>query len=81
MLAQGVCTGLGNGITFSSGLAVMSSCFAEKRALAIGMASGSSSTGGLIYPVVANQLLYRRAIGYGWTIQDIGLIMLATQIP
>ncbi|PYI11078.1 MFS general substrate transporter [Aspergillus sclerotiicarbonarius CBS 121057] len=80
-LAQAVCMGLGNGCTFCSGLAVMSSYFLRNRALAVGVAAAGAAVGGLIFPVVVDRLLYEDAVGYPWTLRAVGFIMLATQIP
>ncbi|KAB8257999.1 major facilitator superfamily domain-containing protein [Aspergillus pseudonomiae] len=78
-LAQAVCMGLGNGLTFSPGLSITSSYFMKKRAFAVGLAAAGAATGGLIYPVLINQLLYNHDIGFGWTIRAAGLLMLVTQ--
>ncbi|KAH8424852.1 uncharacterized protein LDX57_002596 [Aspergillus melleus] len=80
-LAQAVCMGLGNGLTFSPGLSVMSSYFMRHRAVAVGLAAAGAATGGLVYPVLIDQLLYVRDIGFGWTVRAAGLVMLVTQIP
>ncbi|KAF9889620.1 hypothetical protein FE257_007128 [Aspergillus nanangensis] len=80
-LAQAVCMGLGNGCTFCSGMAVMSSYFIRKRAFAVGLASSGAAVGGLVYPAVLNSLLYKEAIGYAWTVRVMGFIMLITQTP
>ncbi|BCS16935.1 monocarboxylate permease [Aspergillus luchuensis] len=79
-LAQAVCMGLGNGLTFNPGLSVMSAYFMKNRAFAVGLAASGAATGGLIYPVLINQLLYNHQIGFGWTIRAAGLLMLITQI-
>ncbi|GLA40766.1 hypothetical protein AnigIFM63309_008602 [Aspergillus niger] len=79
-LAQAVCMGLGNGLTFSPGLSVMSAYFMKNRAFAVGLAASGAATGGLIYPVLINQLLYNHQIGFAWTIRAAGLLMLITHI-
>ncbi|GKZ25966.1 hypothetical protein AbraIFM66951_002078 [Aspergillus brasiliensis] len=79
-LAQAICMGLGNGFTFSPGLSIMSSYFEKKRAFAVGLATAGTATGGLIYSVLINQLLYHYQIGFAWTIRAAGLLMLMTQI-
>lgn len=76
-LAQGLCTGLGNGLVFCPCLALLSTYFAKKRSLAIGIAASGSSTGGLIYPVIVRQLLLK--IGFPWTVRVLGFVMLALQ--
>ncbi|RAK96663.1 MFS general substrate transporter, partial [Aspergillus ibericus CBS 121593] len=79
-LSQAVCMGLGNGLTFSPGLAVMSSYFMEKRAFAVGLAATGAATGGLVYSVLVNQLLYSHDVGFAWTIRAAGFLMLATHM-
>ncbi|KAI4209709.1 MAG: hypothetical protein LQ351_007363 [Letrouitia transgressa] len=76
-LAQGLCTGLGNGLTFCPSLAVLSTYFTTKRSLAIGIAASGSATGGIIYPVIVRQLLPQ--IGFAWTVRILGFVMLALQ--
>ncbi|KAE8154598.1 MFS general substrate transporter [Aspergillus avenaceus] len=80
-LAHAVCLGLGNGCTFVPGLAITSSYFKRKRAIAVGIGAAGAGVGGLIYPVVVNQLLYKNPIGFPWTLRVVGFIMLATQLP
>lgn len=72
MLAQGLCIGIGNGCLFCPSLALLSTYFLKKRALALGLAACGGVTGGLIFPTMARQLLPR--IGFPWTIRCIGLI-------
>ena len=63
LLAQGICQGLGNGLVFTPTVALVSTYFMKRRAVAVaGMTSGTV-TGGVIFPVVAQQLLGK--IGFG----------------
>lgn len=66
-LAQGVCTGIGNGLLFCPCLAVLSTYFSKKRSLAIGIAASGTATGGLIYPAIVQQLLHK--VGFPWTVR------------
>ncbi|CAK41079.1 uncharacterized protein An12g02370 [Aspergillus niger] len=59
---------------------VMSAYFMKNRAFAEGLAASGAATGGLIYPVLINQLLYNHQIGFAWTIRAAGLLMLITHI-
>ena len=77
VLAQGLCLGLGNGLVFCPALAVLSTYFTKKRSVAIAIAASGSSTGGLIYPVIVQQLLPK--IGFPWTVRILGFIMLGFQ--
>lgn len=73
-LAQGLCQGIGAGLVFTPTMAIVSSYFAKKRALAVvGMSSGTA-TGGIIFPVIARQCL--GSLGFGWTLRIMGFLIL-----
>lgn len=76
-LAQGICTGLGNGLVFCPALSLLSTYFSKKRSLAIAISVSGSATGGLIFPVIVQQLLPK--IGFPWTVRVLGFVMLALQ--
>lgn len=76
-LAQGLCTGLGNGLLFCPTLSLMSTYFTKKRSLAIGIAASGSATGGLVFPAIVQQLLPK--IGFPWTVRVLGFVMLILQ--
>ena len=76
-LAQGICTGIGNGLLFCPALALLSTYFTTKRAVAIGIAASGTATGGLVFPVIVQQLLPK--IGLPWTVRILGFVMLAVQ--
>ncbi|KAL8928611.1 MAG: hypothetical protein Q9208_001845 [Pyrenodesmia sp. 3 TL-2023] len=77
-LSQGIATGLGNGLLFCPCLAILSTYFTSKRALAIGIGASGSATGGLVFPVIVQQLLPK--IGFAWTVRVLGFVMLALQV-
>lgn len=74
LLAQGICTGLGNGCLFCPSLAVLSTYFSKKRSLAIGIAAGGSATGGIVFPIMVQKLLPQ--IGFGWTMRSLAFVQL-----
>lgn len=76
-LAQGICTGIGNGLVFCPILALVSTYFSSKRSLAIGIGASGTATGGVVFPVIVQQLLPR--VGFPWTVRVIGFVMLALQ--
>ncbi|KAF9885959.1 hypothetical protein FE257_012134 [Aspergillus nanangensis] len=73
-LAQGVCCGIGDGLLFCPTNALIATYFAKRRSLALGIVLTGSSTGGLIFPLVVQQLLPK--IGFPWTIRCLGFIVL-----
>ena len=77
-LAQGVCTGLGNGLLFCPSISVLSTYFTKKRALAIAIAASGTASGGTMYPAIVECLLPR--IGFPWTVRVLGFVMLGFQI-
>ncbi|KPM37445.1 hypothetical protein AK830_g9108 [Neonectria ditissima] len=76
LLAQGVCVGVGNGCLFCPVLAVLSTYFARRRALAMGIAACGSVTGGLVFPTLVRQLLPKA--GFAWTLRAAAFIQLGT---
>lgn len=73
-LSQGICVGLGNGLLFCPTVAVISTYWHRKRALAIGIAAAGSGTGGIIFPSMVRQLLPK--VGFAWTMRSIGFLQL-----
>ena len=79
VLAQGVCLGLGSGILFTPTLAQVTVSFTKHRPIALGCAMIGSGLGGIIYPIVFDQLEPR--IGFARVTRVIGFIVLATLTP
>ncbi|UNI18573.1 hypothetical protein JDV02_004833 [Purpureocillium takamizusanense] len=76
LLAQGFCIGVGCGIAYVPGVAVLSGYFTTNLAIANGIATAGSGLGGILYPIIFNRLLDR--IGFAWTVRAIGLVMCVT---
>jgi MFS family permease len=76
MLAQGLCIGIGAGCLFVPCISILPTYFTTRLGLAIGLASAGSSVGGVIYPIVLNQLLIR--VGFAWSVRALGFIALGT---
>ena len=75
LLAQGLCQGIGSGLVFTPTMAVVGSYFTGQKALAIcGMSSGTA-TGGVVFPIIARQLLPK--VGIAWTVRVMGSVFLA----
>lgn len=78
-LAQGICNGLGNGFLFCPAVALVSTYFpAGKRAIPLSIVACGGATGGMVFPAIAQSLLYR--IGFPWTVRIMGFVMLAVAI-
>lgn len=71
--------GIGSGLIFCPSVALLTSYFARRRSLAIAITASGSATGGIVYPVLVQQLLPK--IGFGWTMRVIGLITAVTLTP
>ncbi len=56
-------------------LAVVSRHLPRNRGLALGLVIGGSSLGGVVWPVVMEQLLNHSNLGFGWTMRIVGFAM------
>ncbi|KAL9050142.1 MAG: hypothetical protein Q9162_006813 [Coniocarpon cinnabarinum] len=74
-LAQGICTGLGNGMQFMPTVGLVSTYFSKRKATAIAFMASGTATGGMIFPAMVRQLLPQ--IGFGWTVRVLGFVVLA----
>ena len=77
-LAQGIFTGIGNGLLFCPVVAILPTYFTKNRAMAVGIAASGTTTGGMVIPGIFEALLPR--VGFGWTLRMLGLIMFAFQL-
>ncbi|KAJ3479217.1 hypothetical protein NLG97_g8376 [Lecanicillium saksenae] len=75
-LAQALLLGASMSFLFCPAIATVSRYFQKNKGLAMGVTVGGSSTGGVIWPVVLDQLLNKRGMSFGWAIRFVGLIML-----
>ncbi|KAI3618204.1 monocarboxylate permease-like protein [Moniliophthora roreri] len=72
LLGQGILFGLGVGLIFYPSMASVSTHFVEYRATALGIAAAGSSLGGVMYPIMLQQLFEK--VGFGWTVRISGLL-------
>jgi len=77
-LSQGLCMGLANGLHFCPTMGLVSTYFAKRRSLVIGIGALGSCTGGVVFTILIQQLLPK--IGFGWTVRIIGFIMVAINL-
>lgn len=73
-LAHGICMGLGNGLTFCPTVSLVATYFSTKRAFAMSLTAAGGATGGIIFPVIAQQLLPK--IGFAWTVRVMGFVII-----
>ncbi|KAI1393107.1 major facilitator superfamily domain-containing protein [Hypoxylon trugodes] len=75
-LTQALITGLGLGCLYLPAPAVVSQHFHARTALAMGTSSTGSAIGGIIYPIIFNQL--QPQVGFGWATRTLAFVLLAT---
>lgn len=74
ILAQSLLLGLGASLVFCPPLGVVLRHMPHRRGLAMGLTIGGSSIGGVIWPIVLQQLL--NSIGFGWTMRAVAFVMM-----
>jgi MFS transporter, MCT family, solute carrier family 16 (monocarboxylic acid transporters), member 3 len=67
LLAQGICTGLGLGLMFMPGIAVVGSYFKRKRSLALSITATGTGTGSVVFPATVQYLIPQ--IGFPWAVR------------
>lgn len=77
-LAQGLCQGMGCGMIFAPMIANIATYFSRRRSVAMTIAACGGATGGIVFPLIAQQLLHRTS--FGWTVRAMGFVELATYI-
>lgn len=75
-ITQGVLIGIGGGIFFCPAMGLLSTYFSKHRGIAVGLATTGNSTGGMIFPVLVQQLLPK--IGFAWTVRVLGFVNLVS---
>ncbi|KAH0280876.1 MFS general substrate transporter, partial [Aureobasidium melanogenum] len=73
-LCQGILLGVSSGLIYAPALSVVGHYFSKKRAMAMSLASSGSPLGGIIYPVILNNLI--PSIGFGWAQRVCGFLSL-----
>ncbi|KAJ3493148.1 hypothetical protein NLJ89_g11085 [Agrocybe chaxingu] len=77
-LAQGLGVGIGSGLLYVPCLAVQSHHWRARRAYAMGIVATGSSLGGIMFPIVLNEL-FKSSLGFHWGVRVsafMGLAML-----
>ncbi|KAF0327999.1 Aspyridones efflux protein apdF [Colletotrichum sp. SAR11_59] len=78
LLAQGVCIGLGCGLTFLPSTAILSQYFLKRRSFVIGIAATGSPIAGMVFPIIFGRL--QPVIGFGWATRIMGFILLGLAV-
>ncbi|KAF9044415.1 MFS general substrate transporter [Panaeolus papilionaceus] len=73
LLAQGVGMGLGMGLMFLPSLTITSHYFRRKRSMAMGLVVAGSSLGGVVYPILLNNV-FPRPSGFAWGVRAVGFM-------
>ncbi|KAL2810053.1 major facilitator superfamily domain-containing protein [Aspergillus granulosus] len=76
MLAQGILMGICMSLLVVPMVALVGQYIKVKRAAAIGIVIAGSSLGGVVWPIVINELLKNDSLGFGWTMRIVGFIMI-----
>jgi MFS family permease len=78
-LSHGVCCGIGGGLIFCPALSVCATYFKKRQPLVMALCAAGTSTGGLVYAAVLQQLMPR--LGFAWSMRVVGFIIAASLIP
>lgn len=76
MLTQGILMGLGNGLLYLPGLALVGRSFKKHRSIAMGITTCGAPVGGIYYTLIFEQLISK--VGFGWTVRVMGFVMLGS---
>ena len=74
MLTIGVAGGLGTSLIFTPSLSAISHFFYRKRGVATGIAAGGGSIGGVLFPLILQELF--DSVGFAWATRVVALICL-----
>ncbi|KAI0595399.1 major facilitator superfamily transporter [Biscogniauxia sp. FL1348] len=75
-LTQGILLGASMSFIFCPAIAAVSRRLPDRRGLALGLAIGGSSIGGIVWPIMLDQLLYNRRVSFGWLMRAVAFTML-----
>ena len=75
-LVQGVLLGIGQAFLAIPVFAMVSRHFLKNRGLAMGFTIAGSSLGGVIWPIMLDQLLNKDGVSFGWTVRILAFTML-----
>ncbi|RAQ68264.1 MFS monocarboxylate transporter [Aspergillus flavus] len=76
LLAQGILLGIGNAFLLCPAMATVTRLFDHHRGAANGIMIAGSSIGGIIWPIMLDQLLNKDGVSFGWTFRIVGFVVL-----
>ncbi|OJI98872.1 hypothetical protein ASPVEDRAFT_50468 [Aspergillus versicolor CBS 583.65] len=76
LLAQAVSMGMFMSLLVAPSIAIVGQYVKVKRGAAMGIVIAGSSLGGVVWPIVINELLKNESVGFGWTMRIVGFIMI-----
>ena len=76
-LCQGLGMGVGAGCLYAPALAIQTHHWRDRRALAMGIVTTGASVGGVIFPIMLNQLINVHNVGFGWGVRASAFLVLA----
>lgn len=77
-LTQGILMGLGNGLLYIPGLALVGRSFKKNRSMAMAITTCGAPFGGVIYTLIFEQLIDK--LDFGWTVRIMGFVMLLSYV-
>ncbi|KAI4091805.1 MAG: hypothetical protein LQ344_003909 [Seirophora lacunosa] len=78
ILSQGICSPIGASLIFYPALSSTGTWFFKRRALAFGIMAAGSSLGGVILPIMVNQIIARS--GFPWAMRGVAFLLLGLLI-
>ena len=76
LLVQGILMGLGDGLLYVPGLALVGRSFKKHRSIAMAITTCGAPMGGVIYTLVFQQLIDK--MSFAWTVRIMGFVMLGS---
>ncbi|EPS94262.1 hypothetical protein FOMPIDRAFT_130368 [Fomitopsis schrenkii] len=80
ILSQGVGMGIGSGLLLVPAISVQAHHWKKHRSLAMGIVLAGTSCGGIVYPIMLNQLIHHSPAGFPWAVRATGFLSLALLI-
>ncbi|KAJ5105041.1 MFS transporter asaE [Penicillium alfredii] len=74
ILSQGICSPIGASAVFNASINSVSTWFAKRRAMALGVTVSGSSLGGVIFPIMVSHLI--PLVGFSWAMRICAFLIL-----